>query len=563
MISDQYLQQRQLQHRPPPNDYRDPDTFDVRATLLNISEATRRNKWLVFLTCVVTLSLVTLYIYYWQPIFYAQALVVAERDSDFSRDAFYVSWNVFRKDDPRTEIELMTTGPVLKEVVERERLTYDDVYHPFLSQAAHVWQQSAVGTMYKNVKKRFVGAQDDFGGIDPRDIEIGKIVSDMRAGISIEPVGESNVGRVIVKGPSRRVAQIANTMLDVYLRKRMERYESEAQLAYDVLSLEVDRAYEEVRGKEAQRLAYTQGRALTFDLQKEGLEVTKLTDLEQSIAAGQTRIATLEANLREFDRQLKGEQATRTVGTVTELNTLRETMKLKRLELQTALILTRDRYREDSPEVTELKSNLEKIDAILATEPERVEKATTTGVNPVQQELISKRNAAVSELEGTRAGITTMQETAVGLRSRLATVPALQTKLKDLDRDSGAANEKYQALLGKRAQAAVSVSTAKATTPSLRVVEYATPPPQMWWPKPKLLYPAALIVALVLGVCASLVKVYADGRIRREHVEHGRRSMPLYGVISVATRDRPLAIAAASMKHPDDFISARESTQQT
>ena len=39
-----------------------------------------------------------------------------------------------------------------------------------------------------------------------RDVQI----VDLKSGIDIEPVGESNVGRITVKGPSRRVAAIAD-----------------------------------------------------------------------------------------------------------------------------------------------------------------------------------------------------------------------------------------------------------------------------------------------------------------------------------------------------------------
>src|SRR5579863_193620 len=115
------------------NGYRDPDTFDVRASLRSISEAAKHHKALVFLTCFITLALLTGYIYLWPPLFAAEATMMAERDGDIARDAFYLNWAVFRKDDVRTEIELMTAGPVLKEVIEKQKLTYDDVYHPFMS----------------------------------------------------------------------------------------------------------------------------------------------------------------------------------------------------------------------------------------------------------------------------------------------------------------------------------------------------------------------------------------------------------------------------------------------
>jgi uncharacterized protein involved in exopolysaccharide biosynthesis len=93
--------------------YANADSFDVRSSLRSISAAVRHNKGLVLITCVVTLLLVTLYVYVWPPIYKAEATVMAEPDYDYQRDTFYTGWDVFRKDEARTEVELMTSGPVL------------------------------------------------------------------------------------------------------------------------------------------------------------------------------------------------------------------------------------------------------------------------------------------------------------------------------------------------------------------------------------------------------------------------------------------------------------------
>jgi len=64
---------------------------------------------------------------------------------------------------------------------------------------------------------------------------------------------------------------------------------------------------------------------------------------------------------------------------MTELNTVRESATMKRLELQAALISTLNRYREDSPEVAELRSNIAKFDQLIAASPERIERGSTEG----------------------------------------------------------------------------------------------------------------------------------------------------------------------------------------
>jgi uncharacterized protein involved in exopolysaccharide biosynthesis len=227
---------------------------------------------------------------------------------------------------------------------------------------------------------------------------------------------------------------------------------------------------------------------------------------------------------------------------VTQLNSVREAAKLKRLDLQTALIQARDHYREDSPEVRETERDLAKLDAMLAGEPPNLESSTTQGLNLVRQELISKRDAVRTELEGTRAGLEVMQGTEAALKARLDQVPALQNTLRDLDREMGSSAERYHAIQEKQAQAAASVLTSKTAMPSLRVVEYASPPAEKYWPKTKILYPIAVVVGLLLGVCAAVIRSSFDGLVRREHVMRGRPALPFYGTVTVPTLRLPLAV---------------------
>src|SRR5438876_3893549 len=182
------------------NGHRDPDSFDVRASMLSILGAARRYKVLVLLTSFAALAVVVAYVYIWPPIYAATATLMVERDTDPVRDSFYVGWNVFRKDDARTEIELMTAATVLEEVVHREGLKYDDVYHPFLSHLSYLWETSAVGKKYRELKKSYFG--EDEGLPSSEVIELARTVVDMHAGIAVEPVAESNVGRLTVKGLS-------------------------------------------------------------------------------------------------------------------------------------------------------------------------------------------------------------------------------------------------------------------------------------------------------------------------------------------------------------------------
>jgi uncharacterized protein involved in exopolysaccharide biosynthesis len=521
----------------PSNGRVDADTFEIRASVRSITNAVRLHRHLVLLTCVASLALTTCYIYAWPDVYSVEATIMAEPDYDYQRDTFYTGWRIFRKDEARTEVELVTSGQVLAEVVKKERLTYDDVYHPFFSHAAYLWEKSFVGRQYRKAKMLIFGSELDADAPRAEDLEMGRIVAGLASGVDLAPVGESNVGRLTVRGPSRRVAKIANTLLDTYLERRVARHQTEARSSYEALQDQVEKASNELKVLSEQRVAFSERHRLTFDFQKEGLEVAKLAELETSLAAMRAKIASDEASLREVEAQLAIEPPTRTITTVSEVNTLRESTRAKRLELQIMLIGKQARFREDSPEVQEIKKGLDELDALAANLSETVAKATTEGLNVVRQNLLAKQTELRTDLEGARAGLAVIKETAVQMKQRLAAMPALQNDLLDLDRDLAAASEKYKQLLVKQGQALVSLSTIPATIQSVRVVDYAVTPGNKAWPKPKYLYPGALLIGFVLGVGLAILKSQTSGRILREHVEHGRGALPLYGMVGAAIDD--------------------------
>jgi len=514
-------------------DRRELDAFDARAAFLGIAGAARHHRRLLILIALFTLALTTVYVLVWPPVYEATATIMVERDTDPVRDSFYIGWNVFRKDDARTEIELMQSGPLLREVVEKEKLTYDDVYHPMGSYLSHLWGRSWVGQRYREAK-RFVLGAEDAGGMSPQELELARTIVDLRSGVSIAPIAESNVGRLTVIGPSRRVAAMANSISEIYLRQRADRYHQEARKAYDVLSEEVALAAGELAVIEARRLQVVKGSTLAFDFQKEALEVQKLTDLEEKVANTRTQIAAIDATLGEIGRQLQSDPPTRVPASV------REAIKMKRMEVETSLIEARLRYREDSPEVAGYHKALKDIDALIDEAQTPREQITSEGLSGIQQDLLTRRNALSAERLGSQAGLMVMELTASTLRSRLAAVPAKQSAIRALDRDYALSQQKYQELLSKQAQAAVSVATARTTMASMRVVEAAVPPQKPSWPRLWILYPVALIVSLLAGLCIAVLRSHVDGRIRRGVLEHGRVAMPVYGTLVVPSGRRPL-----------------------
>jgi uncharacterized protein involved in exopolysaccharide biosynthesis len=301
------------------------------------------------------------------------------------------------------------------------------------------------------------------------------------------------------------------------------------------LTEEANAAEGALRTLERERIEFLRKNGLGLGIEKEKFEIQKLADLEERAADTRSKIASAESSLGELERQIRAEPATRTITTSFEMNMQRETTKMKRLELQTQLVFMRGRYREDSPEVKELLANIAGLDAIVAEASERVPKSSTDALNAARLDLLTRENNVRSDLAGLKGALAAMQQREAQLRSRMALLPTLEATLHGYDRQYKFEQEMYLNLVGKRAQAAVSVAGLRAM-PSIRIVAEAVRPDGKTWPKNIILYPLALAGGLILGLAIALAKAVVLDRVRRQHVVLGRGSAPFYGLVSLPTK---------------------------
>ncbi len=527
----------------------EPDSFDVLSMVRDVFSAVYQYKWTVLAICVLTLGAATAYLLIWPPVYVAKATIMLERNEDTARDDFYIQWNVFRKEDPLSELQLMKSVPILEQTIEREQLGYDDIYHPVGSQLRYFWESSWLGTQYYALK-RDLFPPDEAVEVSPEVVEYGRTLDDMAKGITIMPVGDSNVGELRIKGPSPRTAQVANTLIDAYLEWRLDMHQREADAAYSILAEQTERVRSEMRELEADRTEFFRENGLLVGTQREMLQVEKLTNVEAEIEQREERIATLKASLEEVETRLAEEDAMRLVASVEDRNSLREAAKLRRLEAEVQLLEAREKYLEESPEVQEIVRLVAALDAMIEGEPDRIMASRTEGLNTVRQELISRRDALRSELVGAQAGAAVLKETAEGLSSRLAQMPAIEAELNRIDHEHGLLSEKYDVLSHRMSQADVSRKTIAAAMPSMRVISYALPPSSKTWPTLKIIYPAALLIGLFLGTLAALIRYYASGTVRRADLvrEHGEAQV--LGTVSVPVRGRPLTVETRPVNRP-------------
>ena len=326
------------------------DSFELRVTLGNLRQAVQARIWVVVLTTLIATSLVVAYIMVWPSTYEVEVMIAAESDKDVHRNTFYSNWNVFRREGLADEGALMTSLPVLKETVRRLDLKYDDVYHPFFSYVTHLWGESWLGKTYRKVKAWFLPPRKGKYEATPEEIEQFKVLSDFRKGVSMEPVRDANIGLLVVKASSPRAAEIANTMVDVYLEQRRARQVAEAQAAHDALMLEVAKAQGEIGILDKDVAKFRRDNGILFQFEKEKVEVGQYQGLRLAVAELEANVAAKEMTLKQVERDIGTEGAV--IGSERIFKDTAVQDRVTKLEAQ--LSQARQLYQPDSREVREV-----------------------------------------------------------------------------------------------------------------------------------------------------------------------------------------------------------------
>jgi uncharacterized protein involved in exopolysaccharide biosynthesis len=518
-------------HRP------EADSFNFGKSWLSVKQACHSHKLLIASTCILTLAMLTLYLMLWPPIYSADITLVAESDKDTARSGFYQNWAVFRKDNLSDEVQMITAAPVLAEVVQKLQLGYDDVYHPFLSHAGHLWTESWPGRAYRKFKEALFPPKRGPYDPTPDEIKFGQILEDFKSGVRLDPVPDTTLGKLSVRGPSPRVAEIANTIVAVYLEQRRNHHIAEADDAYRALNAELQKSQAELTALEERMQQYYSQNGLLLQFEKDKIDIGHWEQLNAGISDLKSSIAGLEQNLTTVTAQLAKEPKDVVTAQMIQVNPLQDSMrdKLGQLELSRKQMLIH--YKPGSPEIDELNTQIANINDQLAREPKSSVRQTTLALSSTYEALRVRKSQLETELAGQRASLAVRTETADKYRTMIDLIPEKMKVVHDFDREHGALEKKYTELRDKLMIAAVSRATAESAASPIQTVEAASPPASPSWPKTKLLLLLGAMLGTVGGIVSALLVDLIHGRVNRHKLAGGDWD----GVYAIVGRDHSFA----------------------
>ena len=490
------------------------DSFQFRVSLGNLWHAVKARAWVVVAITVITTALVAGYIWIWPATYEAEVLIAGDSDKDVQRSTFYQGWAVFRREGLADEVALMTSAPVLEEVVRKLDLKYEDVYHPFMSYLTYLWGESWVGKTYRKVKYWIFPKKPVPFEPTPEEIERAKVVQDFRSGVNVQQLKDASVGLLVVRASNYRVAEIANTVADVYLQMRRDRQIREAQEAYDSLAAETAKTERELEELDREIRAFRSENGLLLQFEKDRLQIGQWQTHRAAIAELEAQIADNESELRIIRQQFASESEL--IGSDRVFRDAATQDRLVKLEAQ--LAQTKQLFQAGSPEVRELEEQIKIALASVdrAKQPAAVRNASRVGES--YELLRAKAMGIESKLSGARAALKVKVAEQERMRSLLERLPEKMKLNQEYERRQVVLESKYRTLNDKLSIATVSLATARSAPAALRVVHHATAPEQPVWPKTKLFMLAAVSSGLLLGVIAALLLELVFVRVSRHRL---------------------------------------------
>lgn len=507
------------------------DSFDFRRAGQIVRLAILGHKRLIVAITALTLALVTLYIAVWPPVYSASVTLSAVSDDDKQRESFYESWAIFRRSALKDEMVLLTSGPVLKQVIGDLKLTYGDVYHPPLRYITYLWTESWPGQAWRGLKNLVFPRKPSKYVPTELEVDEARTLDDFRTGVAMTPVPDTNIGLLTVRGPSPRVAEIADKVAATYIWQRRERFADEARQAYVSLEAATDRARRDLRALEQRMERYYTQNDMLLMFEKDKVEIGQFLSQQGILDAKRTSIAETQRQLAIVTGQLAHESHDLVTARMIADNPVVVQLKIEREKLVTQRDALLIRYRADSPDVRDVTEQIAGIDRQLSGRPQQDVQQTNISRSANFDQMRAAKAVLEAKLAGDRAGLASLSSDVGERRKEIERIPLKMKESHDLGRAHDALEKTYLALQDKLMTAAVTAATAQSAPSAIQVVEAAALPDKADAPQTKLLLIAALFVGLGAGIVSAVALDLVLDRANRFRLTQPEAPFPLLAIV--------------------------------
>jgi uncharacterized protein involved in exopolysaccharide biosynthesis len=331
-------------------------------------------------------------------------------------------------------------------------------------------------------------------------------------------MGKSNIIEVTFRSKDRDFAtKVVNTLTTRYLEWRTEVFQSPQVASF--FEEQMKSAEKRLSAAEERLEYYLDDASLTIlkgpagsdslSAQK-SLVLSKLGELQSEFAEAEVRVRESEETVNALRARLAAEPERLASSDRFKLDPAVEEIErgLVTLELQRDALV--QDYHRDSRQVRDIEEQIRLARQRLKQAQERVGSIDRTEVNEVHQNLKAELLRAEAELEGFRAGYTSLRRQVARARQNLNELGQKGFELERLTREAGAAEEAFLLYQKKFEEARISAGMDRQKLVNVSIAQPAERPLSPVAPKTVLNLLAAVFLGLVGGLALAVVAEYLD-----------------------------------------------------
>ena len=372
------------------------------------------------------------------------------------------------------------------------------------------------------------------------EAEFNAVINMLKDNISFNPAGRDNIYSVSFSHPDpAKAKEVVEETVNLFVESTLGSNRNDSDTATRFLDSQVAE-YEKRLSSAEQRLS---------DFKRENGELlpgagngyyAQVNQLKTQIETVDLQIKETESKLNQSQQTLKKAKESIKNNTIddnqllsTQYDTRIETLRAKLDELLL-------RFTENHPDVKETNAILEQLEASRDKEIVEYKKNLSEavdnnvgGTGQVGQNLMMTIQSLNNELVSLNVRRESHEKKLSDLQDKLDLYPQVEARMTALNRDYGITKRKYEELLSRRESANLSQQADRQSDDvQFRIIEPPLKPLKPSGPKRVLLYTAALIVSIGIGVGLAFLTSQINPIVLRPSQLYSATDIPVFGVIS-------------------------------
>ncbi len=369
------------------------------------------------------------------------------------------------------------------------------------------------------------------------DEELEDTLDELREAISLAgDIQNPSLYSIRVVHSDRDLAKsIAQSLITVFIESSLSGKREDSSGAQDFLDdqiTEYEKRFIEAENRVAQFKQYN------MDLLpgSGGDYYTRLQTARDQLKQARLRLSEAENRKRELERQVAGEDPVFLSSGISPTQSMSPLdMRIQSLKTQLDALLTR--YTDNHPEVRQLKSMIRDLDREKMAEYGRAVEGAGGGyealsTSPVYQGMRTMLGQAEAEIAELQIRVGEYENRVNDLNGKVNTIPEVEARLKQLNRDYAVVSANHQEMLERRESARLSEDLeASSSDVIFRVIEPPFVPTAPSEPDKLLLNAAVLLASVLVGAGVALLISLINPVISNTRTLTNISGFPLLGVV--------------------------------